>query len=123
MRLMVIPDVLVPEGHPGSPLAYQSGSGEDRPEVMRRNMAADGSIGGTNPAPAAARAGWPQQFGEAAGPAAAAFEPSPVISWDAIDRVEREARRLRAEVLQEMLSTAGAWLRRRGRRAIPSSSV
>jgi hypothetical protein len=90
--------VLTAGVRPGGALAYQSGSGETRPGMMRSNIAAGGSTA----------------------PPAAAFQPSPVVSVEAIERAQREAHRLRAEVIQEMLGGAWTWVRRLGRRTIPS---
>jgi hypothetical protein len=53
-------------------------------------------------------------------PQAAAFEPSPVVSVEAIERAQREAHRLRAEVIQEMLGAAWTWVWSLGRRTLPS---
>ena len=85
-------------GRPGGALAYQSGNGEARSGMMRSNMAAGGS----------------------AVPPAAAFEPSPVVSVEVIERAQREAHRLRAEVIQEMLGGAWTWVWSLGRGTIPS---
>jgi len=98
MRLTAMLGALTAGGRPGGALAYQSGSGEVQPGMMRSNIPAGGSTV----------------------PPVAAFELPPVVSVEAIERAQREAHRLRAEVMQELLGGAWTWVRRLGRRTVPS---
>jgi hypothetical protein len=121
MKITPILDMLLASGSPGSALAYQLGSSGAGAAMLRSKIAPGGATEAVKPAPGATFGGWPRQLDETTMPPAMAFEPSPIVSVEAIERAQREAHRLRAEVIHEMLGAAGAWLWRLARRTVRST--